>query len=167
MPAAPPELWQGRTSLDIAVCPLGTKMFLLTSHSCNSKNSLQILYLRCTCLLSLFSRARFFATLWTVACQAPLTMEFSGREYWSGLPYPSPRDLPDPGIEPASMSPALAGRFFTTSATWGALSYLRFRFSWKLENPQNNDDLSKNRGCFLPYTEVWSTQVLEKDPGSS
>ena len=39
------------------------------------------------------------ATLWTVACQAPLSMGFSRQEYWSGLPFPSPRDLPDPGIE--------------------------------------------------------------------
>ena len=46
-------------------------------------------------------------------------MGFSRQEYWSGLPFPSPGDLPDPGIEPMSlMSPAWAGRFFTTSATW-------------------------------------------------
>ena len=44
-------------------------------------------------------------TPWTVACQAPLSMEFSGQEYWSELPFPSPGDLPDPGIKPRS--PAL------------------------------------------------------------
>ena len=49
---------------------------------------------------------------WTVACQAPLSMGFDQREYWSGLPFPSPGDLPNPGIEPAS--PALASGFFTT-----------------------------------------------------
>ena len=50
-------------------------------------------------------------------------MGFSRQEYWSGLPFPPPGDLPDPGIEPTSlMSPALAGRFFTTSATWEAPS---------------------------------------------
>ena len=55
-----------------------------------------------------------FATLWTVALQAPLCMGF-----WSGLPFPSPRDLLNPGSEPTSlMSPALAGGFFTTSTTW-------------------------------------------------
>ena len=55
------------------------------------------------------------------ACQAPLSMEFSRQEYWSGLPCPPPGDLPDPGIEPMSlMSPALAGRFLTTSTTWEA-----------------------------------------------
>ena len=41
-----------------------------------------------------------FGTPWTVACQAPLSMEFPKQEYWSGLPFPSPGDLPDPGIEP-------------------------------------------------------------------
>ena len=62
-----------------------------------------------------------FATLWTVACQTPVSMGFSRQEYWSGLPCPPPGDLPDLEIEPASlMSPALAGRFFTTSATWEA-----------------------------------------------
>ena len=40
------------------------------------------------------------ATPWTIACQAPLSMDFSRQEYWSGLPFPSPRDLSDPGIEP-------------------------------------------------------------------
>ena len=52
------------------------------------------------------------ATSWTVAHQAPLSMRFSRQEYWSGLPFPSSGDLPDPEIEP--MSPALAGGFFTT-----------------------------------------------------
>ena len=49
---------------------------------------------------------------WTVARQAPLAMGFSRQEYWSGLPFPPPGDLPDPGIEPAC--PAVSGRFFTT-----------------------------------------------------
>ena len=49
-----------------------------------------------------FSRVRLFATPWTVANQAPPSMGFSRQEYWSGLPFPSPGDLPDPGIEPRS-----------------------------------------------------------------
>ena len=54
--------------------------------------------------------------------QAPLSMGFSRQEYWSGLPFPPPGDLPNLGIEPASlMSPALVNRFFTTSATWEAM----------------------------------------------
>ena len=48
------------------------------------------------------SRVRLFATSWTAAYQAPPSMGFSRREYWSGLPFPSPEDLPDPGIEPGS-----------------------------------------------------------------
>ena len=57
-------------------------------------------------------------------------MGFSRQEYWSGLPFPSPGNLPDPGIEPMSLkSAALAGRFFTTSATWEALFNLTgFRY---------------------------------------
>ena len=54
----------------------------------------------------------FLVTPWTVARQAPLSMEFSRQEYLSGLPFPSLEDFPDPGIKPAS--PALAGRFFTS-----------------------------------------------------
>ena len=53
------------------------------------------------------------ATPWTVAHQAPLSMGFPRQEYWSGLPFPTPEDLPDPGIKP--VSPASAGRFFTTA----------------------------------------------------
>ena len=67
------------------------------------------------CILSkkisyLLSRVRLFATPWTVACQAPLSMEFSRQEYQSGLPFPSPGDLPDPGVEarpPASPAASL------------------------------------------------------------
>ena len=53
-----------------------------------------------------------FATPWTVALQAPLSMGFCRQEYWSGLPFSSPEDLPNPGIE--TSSPALAGGFFTS-----------------------------------------------------
>ena len=76
----------------------------------------------CVCMLSCFNPLRFFVTLSTVACQAPLSLGFSRQEYWSRLPCSSPRDLPNPGIKPVSlMSPALAMRFFTTSTTWEAL----------------------------------------------
>ena len=76
-------------------------------------------------MLSHFNRVCLFATLWTVACQAPLSTGFSRQEYWNGLPCPAPGDIPNPGIEPMSLtSPALAGGFFTTSATWKAWSYV-------------------------------------------
>ena len=58
------------------------------------------------------SCVRLFANPWIAARQAPLSMKFPRQEYWSGLPFPSPGDLPNPGIE--LMSLALAGRFFTT-----------------------------------------------------
>ena len=74
------------------------------------------------CVLSRCSRVWLFVTPWTVAHQAPLSMGFSRQEYWSELPCPLPRTLPDPGIEPVSlMSPVLVGRFFTTCATQEAL----------------------------------------------
>ena len=72
-------------------------------------------------LLSPFSHIRLFVILWTIAHQAPLTMGFSRREHWSGLPCPPPGHLPNPGIKPTSLlSPALTGEFFTTSAAWKA-----------------------------------------------
>ena len=66
-------------------------------------------------MLSHFSHVRLFATPWTIARQAPLSMEFSRQEYWSGFPFSSPGYLPDLGIKPTSpVSPALAGGFLTT-----------------------------------------------------
>ena len=73
------------------------------------------------CVLSPFSCVQLLVTLWTVAHQAPLSMGFSRQEYWSGWPCPPPGDLPNPGIKPMSLSPALTDGFFTTSATWDAL----------------------------------------------
>ena len=70
-------------------------------------------YFRCV-----LSRVQLFETLWTVAHQAPLSMGFFRQEYWGYLP---PGDLPDPGIEPMSLTtPELPDRFFTTSTTWEA-----------------------------------------------
>ena len=63
-----------------------------------------------------------FATPWTIAHQAPLSMEFSRQEYWSGLLFSTPGDLPNPGIKTMSFkSPILVGRFFITLATKEAL----------------------------------------------
>ena len=73
--------------------------------------------------LSHFSCVQLCATLWTIACQSPLSVGFSKQEYWSGLPFPLPGDLPNLGIKLVSLIfPALAGRFFITSITWEALS---------------------------------------------
>ena len=67
---------------------------------------------------SVLSHIQLFATSWTVAHQATLSMGLSRREYWNGLPFPSPKDGSNPGMGPAS--PALAGGFFTTGITWEA-----------------------------------------------
>ena len=73
------------------------------------------------CVVNCLSVVWLFETPGTVAHQDPLSMGFPRQEYWSGLPFPPPGDLPNPGIELVSLtSPALAGRFFTTSATWQA-----------------------------------------------
>ena len=69
-------------------------------------------------MLSL-SCVRLFETPWTVAHQFPLPMGFPRQEYWGVLPFPPPGDLPNPGIEPVSLtSPAFAGGFSATGATW-------------------------------------------------
>ena len=79
--------------------------------------------LLCAWVLNCFSRVWLLATLWTLDCQSLLSMWFSRQEYWTGLLCPPPRDLPDSGIEPASlMFPTLAGGFFTTITTWEAPS---------------------------------------------
>ena len=72
----------------------------------------------CVCVLS---HIQLFATPWTVARQAPLSMGLAVQKYWRGLPFPTPGDIPDLEIKPKSLaSPALAGGFFTTDAAWKA-----------------------------------------------
>ena len=84
---------------------------------------------------------QFFATLWTAACQAPLSMGFHRQECLSGLPLPAPGDLPDPGIEPTSLtSPALAGGFFTTSTAWEAHGRLEREISLIFQTPINREE---------------------------
>ena len=63
-------------------------------------------------VVKMLSRVWLFATPWTAACQVPLSMEFRRQKYWSGLPFPPRRDLPNSGFKP--MSPALTGTFITT-----------------------------------------------------
>ena len=77
------------------------------------------------------SRVWRFATLWTVACQAPLAVEFSRQEYWSELPFPPPGDLPDLGIEPASpVSPPLDADSLLLSHQWSPWVTLPSAFSF-------------------------------------
>ena len=69
----------------------------------------------CVHMCAVLSHVCLFVTAWTVASQSSLSVEFSRQEYWRGVPFPTPGDLPNPGIESVSpVSPSLAGRFFTT-----------------------------------------------------
>ena len=90
------------------------------SHLPLSAGLLWTSFLTHVCGMCVLSHVRLFAAPWTVACQAPLSREFSRQQYWSGLPFPTPGDHPNPGNEPASpASPALAGGFYHC-ATWEA-----------------------------------------------
>jgi len=93
------------------------------------------------CMLYCFSHVQLCETPWTEVRQAPLSMGFSREEYWSRLLCPPPGDLPDPGIKPTSlMSPALAGGFFTTSATWEVpKSFLSFSLSVFFDLPFSSE----------------------------
>ena len=82
-------------------------------------------------LLSHWVVSDSFVTPWIVVHQAPLSMGFPRQEYWSGLSFPSPRDLPNPGIEP--MSPALAGGFFTTEPPGSPFKWYRDTNKNKIE----------------------------------
>ena len=70
----------------------------LTFHGIGKAGLHNVMY--CECVLS---HVQFFATPWSVARQAPLSMEFPRQGYWSGMPFPTPGDLPDPGIKPISL----------------------------------------------------------------
>ena len=90
------------------------------------------------CGLSHFSRVWLFVTPWTAAHQAPLSLGFSRQEYWSGLPCPPLRGLPDPGVVLMSLkSLAFASGFLTSSATWEAPELMRQR-------------LHEDRACWFP-----------------
>ena len=93
-------------------------IFQRVTLSNNYKILLVIIY--CILVLSCFSRVRLFETLWTVARQAPLSMEFSSQEHWSGLPFPPPGIFLTRRWNLHLSSPALAVRFFTTSSFWEA-----------------------------------------------
>ena len=85
-----------------------------------------------TCVLSCFNHVWLFATLWTVAHRAPLSMGFSRQEYWSGLSWPPPEDLPNPGVEPTSpVFPASAGSSLPLAPPGNSLVFvLESPFPW-------------------------------------
>ena len=114
------------------------------------------------CLRSRFSCAQLFVTPWTAALQTPLFMGFSRQEYWSGLPWPPLRDLPDPGIETMSLtSPTLAGGPFF-SATWEAqFGRVRRQTSHVSRVPESSGSPSVLSGSAPPRDEFSSVQFSQ------
>ena len=117
------------------------------------------------CVLNL---VQLFSTPCAVACEAPLSVGFSRQEYSSGLPFPTPGDLPDPGIEPESlMSPALVGGFFTTSTTPDNGTPLQYSC---LENPMDEGawkaavhGVAKSQTRLSDFTFTFHFHALEKE----
>ena len=109
-------------------------------------------------MLSCFSHVQLLVTPWTAACQAPLSTEFCRQESWSGLLFPSPGYLLDPGIQPASlMSPALTGGLFNTSP------YLCIQFSSVLRHLNRHN--APGHGYEQPQLTLSRDQSREHPPG--
>ena len=123
------------------------RMLYQLSHQGSSPTFfVSALYMLCT---QLFSRVRLFATPWTAARQAPLSMGLSRQEYWSGLPCPPPGDLPNPGIE--SRSPALHADSLL-SEPLGKLKntvWVAFQLKYELEFEYGSDDFFSCTDCFF------------------
>ena len=121
----------------------------------------------------MLSCVQLFATPWTVTLQAPLSMAFPKQEYWSGLPFPSPGCLLNPGIQPRS--PALAGRFFTSQPPAAAAKLLQLcptlrphrRQPTRLPHPWDSPGKNTGVGChfLLQYMKVKSeSEVVQLCP---
>ena len=112
-------------------------------------------------MLSRFSHVWLFAVPPIVSHWAPLSMEYSRQEYWSGLPCSSQGDLPHSGFKPKSfMSPALAGGFFTTNATWEAPQYLQ----WDLNTSRSHLGRCGSTKSTLEHTPksgiIWTSYTV-------
>ena len=121
----------------------------------NQERGLSLLEIGCMnylYMLFCFIRIWLFVNPWTIACQAPLSVELSRQEYWSGLPFSTPADFPDPRIE--RESPALAGGFFTTSTTGEAHGVLR-EMLYLLQKDRKNRSKSLKKG-----SHDWKVQKL-------
>ena len=106
-------------------------------------------------MLNHFSCAQLFATLWTVARQAPLSKGFSRQEHWSEFLCVPPGDLPDPGIKASCLtSPALLGGFFPTSATWEA--QIQWQWKWVV-----SDTLWPVHGLCCTVHGILQARILE------
>ena len=113
---------------------------------------IRVLGISSTCAQSLSHvRVWLFATPWTVAHQAPLSIEFSRQEYRIGLPFPTPKYIPDPGIKPLSPeSPELAGGFFTTVPPGKSLDRVYFHTEWFCF-------------CYVIWFGLWPVRRLRRD----
>ena len=124
VPWNPPGAKQGQVRASLPGKPRGWVELRLAPFTLS--NSIFDPLLLLLLLLSRLHPLWLFVTLWTVACLVPLSMGFSKQEYWRGLPCPPPGHLPHPRLEPLSLTPpTLAGRFFTTSTTWEALTLIK------------------------------------------
>ena len=97
--------------------------------------------------VSVLSHVRLFATPWTVACQSPLSMKFSRQEYWSGLPFPSPGDLLDPGME--RLLQILYLFFLSHQRSLFQVYIFKSRKTW-----------NKDWGCYIPILTKISNDVF-------
>ena len=104
------------------------------------------------------SHVQLFATQWTVAYQAPLSVGFSRQEYWSGLPFPSPGDLPDPGIEPGS--PALQADVLPSEPPGKPSSIL----GWVINNMVALTELNSYSIKYVPPSPVGSVPAWGRSP---
>ena len=129
----------------------------VVSANLQKKEELAMTTASCMCIrvcAPSVNRVWLFAAPQTMVHQAPLPMGFSRQVYWSGFPFPTPGDLPNPGIEPTSpVSPALAGRFFTHCATWKAscMGFLLFSHPQPCAEP-----CTTAHQASLSFTISWS-----------
>ena len=111
----------------------------------------------CVCAAQSLSCVQLFATLWTTAHQAPLSMGFPRQEYWSGLPFPSSGDLSNPGIKPTSLvSPALVARFFTIVASKTVLKIMNFLFRKNSIKKNNKNQLQSRDNSVYILSHLFS-----------
>ena len=112
-------------------------------------------------MLSCFSHVQLFATAWSVALQAPLSMGLSKKEYWSGLPCAPPRDFPDPGIEPASHVFCIGGRLFTIWAT--RETHQKSWLPWWLSGKDSSCQCRRHR---RPRFDTWVGKISGEGHGN-
>ena len=148
--------WATREAL---ICTVGSKNTLesiTTPGCCNNLTVSDWIIFTRLCVLSHFSPLWLFATLWTVVHQPPPSMGFSRQEYWIGLPFPSPGDLPDPGVEGLL---SCIGRGFFTAEPPGSPSLLQCLSSNHTYCPQGQRDILPCYQWFRVY-KTWCMVCL-------